>query len=103
MDGKCFNCNEIIFPFYKYFIFHVFAEIAKDLKSKLDKLKKQTVSIHNDILKNNEELKKIKIDIDRNRQKNLFLKNISRIKRIYRKKINFFVLQEKIYLSPLQR
>ena len=45
--------------------------IAKDnIKSKLSQIKKETVSIHNDILKNNEELKKIKIDIDRNRQKN---------------------------------
>ena len=44
---------------------------AKDneLKLKLNGLKKQTVKIHNDILINNKELQKIKIDIDRNKQK----------------------------------
>ena len=55
--------------------FSAFAE-NKSLKKNLDKLKKQTVIIHNDIIKNNSELKKIKIDIDRNSQKNLFLKSI---------------------------
>ena len=44
------------------------------LKKKLDKLKKQTVTIHNDIINNNKELKKIKVDIDRNAQKQLILK-----------------------------
>ena len=40
-----------------------------DLKVKLNSLKKQTVKIHNEILTNNKELKKIKIDLDRNTQK----------------------------------
>ena len=40
-----------------------------DLKVKLNSLKKQTVKIHNEILTNNKELKKIKMDLDRNTQK----------------------------------
>ena len=40
-----------------------------DLKIKLNSLKKQTVNIHNEIVKNNKELRKIKVDIDRNTQK----------------------------------
>ena len=40
-----------------------------DIKVKLNSLKKQTVKIHNEILINNKELKKIKIDLDRNTQK----------------------------------
>ena len=39
------------------------------IKLKLNSLKKQTVKIHNEILKNNKELEKIKIDIDKNTQK----------------------------------
>ena len=47
-----------------------------DLKVKLNSLKKQTVKIHNDILINNKELKKIKIDLDRNTQKKNYYKQI---------------------------
>ena len=54
---------------------------GKALKKKLSVLKKQTVSIHNDILKNDDELK-IKIDIEKNSQKKQFLKNISRTRRL---------------------
>ena len=51
---------------------------AKDneLKLKLNGLKKQTVKIHNDILINNKELQKIKIDIDRNKQKTIIFNPI---------------------------
>ena len=68
-------------------------------KKKLDTLKKQTVTIHNDILRNNKELKKIKIDIERNSQKQIILKKkIKSSENIGRRLI--FLLQEKIYLSP---
>ena len=81
--------------------FSVFAE-TKSLKKNLDKLKKQTVTIHNDIIKNNSELKKIKIDIDRNSQKKLiFEKHIKSREYIGRRLI--FLLQEKIYLSPVTK
>ena len=81
--------------------FSVFAE-TKSLKKNLDKLKKQTVTIHNDIIKNNSELKKIKIDIERNSQKKLiFEKHIK--SREYIGKRLIFLLQEKIYLSPVTK
>ena len=81
--------------------FSVFAE-TKSLKKNLDKLKKQTVTIHNDIIKNNSELKKIKIDIDRNSQKKfIFEKHIK--SREYIGKRLIFLLQEKIYLSPVTK
>ena len=46
--------------FFLIIISFSFLSAAKTdpLKTKLDTLKKQTVSIHNDILKNNKELKK---------------------------------------------
>ena len=69
------------------------------MKTKLDTLKKQTVSIHNDILKNNKELKKIKIDIERNSQKQIILKKrIKSGENVGRRLM--FLLQERIYLSP---
>tara|TARA_B100000579_G_scaffold437821_1_gene469241 strand:- start:2108 stop:3124 length:1017 start_codon:yes stop_codon:yes gene_type:complete len=72
----------------------------KSIKNKLSKLKKQTVVIHNDILKNNSELKRIKIDINRNTQKQvIFKKHIKNKEYLGRKLV--FLLQEKIYLSPL--
>ena len=64
-----------------FFFFVVFFNLlflgsaeSDPLKNKLDKLKKQTVTIHNDIINNNKELKKIKIDIERNSQKQIILK-----------------------------
>ena len=42
---------------------------SKSIKQKLSKLKKQTVSIHNDILKNDDELIKIKIGIEKKQTK----------------------------------
>ena len=41
------------------------------LEKKLNSLKKQTVELHNNIISNNKELKIIKLDIDRNRQKQI--------------------------------
>ncbi|MBD22968.1 MAG: hypothetical protein CL572_04835 [Alphaproteobacteria bacterium] len=72
------------------------------LKKKLGNLKRQTVSIHNDILNNNKELKKIKIDIERNSQKQLILKKrIKSGENVGRRLM--FLLQEKIYLSPVTK
>ena len=91
----------LFFLFLILLNFSVFAE-TKSLKKDLDKLKKQTVTIHNDIIKNNSELKKIKIDIDRNSQKKLiFEKHIK--SREYIGKRLIFLLQEKIYLSPVTK
>ncbi len=50
-----------------------FGSEDKTLKKKLSVLKKQTVSIHHDKLKNDDELKKIKIYIERNSQKKIIL------------------------------
>ena len=85
-------------------LFFMFSQtIAKDhIKSKLSQIKKETVSIHNDILKNNEELKKIKIDIDRNRQKKIiYEKYIKDRENISRRLV--FLLQDKIYISPITK
>lgn len=91
----------LFFLFLILLNFSVFAE-TKSLKKNLDKLKKQTVTIHNDIIKNNSELKKIKIDIDRNSQKKfIFEKHIK--SREYIGKRLIFLLQEKIYLSPVTK
>ena len=47
------------------------------LEQRLNSLKKQTVTIHNNIIKNNKELKAIKLDIDKNKQKQIiYLKYI---------------------------
>ena len=90
--------------FFLIIISFSFLSAAKPgpLKTKLDTLKKQTVSIHNDILKNNKELKKIKIDIERNSQKQIILKKrIKSGENIGRRLI--FLLQERIYLSPANK
>ena len=87
--------------FFLIIISFSFLSAAKlgPLKTKLETLKKQTVSIHNDILKNNKELKKIKIDIERNSQKLIILKKrIKSGENIGRRLM--FLLQERIYLSP---
>ncbi len=72
------------------------------LKKRISILKKQTVLIHNDILKNNDELKKIKIDIEKNSQKkNIFETHIKNRENTSRRL--FFLLQEKIYISPIAK
>ena len=68
--------------------------------SKLNILKKQTVDIHNEILKNNKELKKIKINIDKNTQKQFIFKKYIKDKEYLGRRL-VFLLQEKIYLSPI--
>ena len=87
--------------FFLIIISFSFLSAAKlgPLKTKLETLKKQTVSIHNDILKNNKELKKIKIDIERNSQKQIILKKRIKSGENIGKRL-MFLLQERIYLSP---
>ena len=41
------------------------------LEKRLNSLKKQTVKLHNNIIINNKELRDIKLDIDKNRQKQI--------------------------------
>ena len=65
-----------------------------DLKIKLNSLKKQTVNIHNEIVKNNKELKKIKVDIDRNQQKKIIFNRYIKDKDLLGRRI-IFLLQDK--------
>ena len=58
------------------------------------------VNIHNSIIKNNKELKSIKVDIDRNKQSNYFLKYIK--DKNYLENV-YFLLQEKLYISEFSR
>ena len=74
----------------------------KSLKKKLSALKKQTVSIHNDILKNDDELKKIKVDIEKNSQKKTIFEKHVKDKEIVSRRL-FLLLQDKIYISPVNK
>ena len=75
---------------------------GKSIKQKLSKLKKQTVSIHNDILKNDDELKKIKIDIEKNKQRKIIFERYIKDKEDTSRRL-FFLLQDKIYISPINK
>ncbi len=85
-------------------IFCSLESFAKDslLKIKLNGLKKQTVKIHNNILENNKELKKIKIDIDRNTQKKIIYKKYIKNKDLLGRRI-VFLLQDKFYTNQFTR
>ena len=72
------------------------------LEKKLNDLKKQTVEIHNNIISNNKELKIIKLEIDRNRQKQIIYLKYIKDKEILGKRL-FFLLQEKLYVSEISR
>ena len=74
----------------------------KDLKVKLNNLKKQTVKIHNEILINNKELKKIKIDLDRNTQKKIIINKYIKNKDLLGRRI-IFLLQDKFYTNQFTR
>ena len=74
----------------------------KGIKQKLSKLKKQTVSIHNDILKNDDELKKIRIGIEKNKQKKIIFERYIKDKEDTSRRL-FFLLQDKIYISPINK
>ncbi len=73
-----------------------------ELKLKLNSLKKQTVKIHNDILINNKELKKIKVDIDRNEQKKIIFNKYIKDKDLLGRRI-IFLLQDKFYTNQFTR
>ena len=80
------------------FIFsNSYADNSK-LKFKLNSMKKQTVNIHNEILQNNEELKKIKVDIDRNKQKKIIFNKYIKDKEFLGQRI-VFLLQDKFYTN----
>ena len=72
------------------------------LEKKLNDLKKQTVKLHNNIISNNKELKIIKLDIDRNRQKQIIYLKYIKDKEVLGKRL-FFLLQEKLYVSEISR
>ena len=72
------------------------------LETKLNDLKKQTVEIHNNIISNNKELKIIKLDIDRNRQKQIIYLRYIKDKEVLGTRL-FFLLQEKLYVSEISR
>ncbi len=72
------------------------------LKNKLNGLKKQTVKIHNEFLINNKELKKIKIDIDRNSQKKIIFNKYIKDKDLLGRRI-VFLLQDKFYTNQFTR
>ena len=88
-------------------LFIVLSQFSDSLsKNKLEKklygLKKQTVEIHNNIISNNKELKVIKLDIDRNRQKQIIYLRYIKDKEVLGKRL-FFLLQEKLYVSEISR
>ena len=72
------------------------------LEKKLNSLKKQTVELHNNIISNNKELKIIKLDIDRNRQKQIIYLRYIKDKEVLGQRL-FFLLQEKLYVSEVSR
>ena len=74
----------------------------RDLKVKLNNLKKQTVKIHNEILINNKELKKIKIHLDRNTQKKIIINKYIKNKDLLGRRI-IFLLQDKFYTNQFTR
>ena len=78
------------------------AHSKSKLEKKLNDLKKQTVKIHNNIISNNKELKIIKLDIDRNRQKQIIYLRYIKDKEVLGKRL-FFLLQEKLYVSEISR
>ena len=71
-------------------------------KKKLSTLKKQTVQIHDEILQNNEELEKIKVDIDRNTQKKIIFNKYIKDKDFLGRRI-VFLLQDKFYTNQFTR
>ena len=88
-----------VFFFTSYVCFY--AE-GKNFKKKLSGLKKQTVVIHNDILKNDDELKNIKIDIEKNSQKKTIFEKHIKDKEVVSRRL-FLLLQDKIYTSPVNK
>ena len=92
----------------KYFFiifFFLISDLAlsndtENIRTKLDILKKQTVKLHNEIISNNKDLKKINIDINKNKQKQLILKKYIQDKENIVDGL-VFLMREKIYLSQI--
>ena len=84
------------------FFFQINNALAKEtetnLKNRLSNLKKQTVQIHNTIIENNNELKKINLDIEKNKQKQIIFRKYIKDKEDIAKRL-VFLMQEKIYIS----
>ena len=93
----------LIVFFIFFFISNVcFYAEGKNFKKKLSGLKKQTVAIHNDILKNDDELRNIKIDIEKNSQKKTIFEKHIKDKEVVSRRL-FLLLQDKIYTSPINK
>ncbi len=93
----------LIVFFIFFFISNVcFYAESKNFKKKLSGLKKQTVAIHNDILKNDDELRNIKIDIEKNSQKKTIFEKHIKDKEVVSRRL-FLLLQDKIYTSPINK
>ena len=71
------------------------------LEKRLNGLKKQTVKLHNNIIINNKELKDIKLDIDKNRQKQIIYLRYIKDKEILGR--DYFFTARKLYVSELTR
>ncbi len=84
-----------------FFFTESFANEPK-IKIKLNGLKKQTVQIHNEILKNNKELEKIKIEIDRNTQNKIIFNKKIKDKDLLGRRI-IFLLQDQFYTNQFTR
>ncbi|MEE2695341.1 MAG: peptidoglycan DD-metalloendopeptidase family protein [Pseudomonadota bacterium] len=86
------------------FVFNTSDSAIKDskLKDKLNTLKKQTVKIHNEILRNNKELDQIKLDIDKNTQQKIIFNKYIKNREILGGRL-VFLLQEKFYTNQLTR
>ncbi len=67
-------------------------------RAKLNSLKKQTVSMHNQILENNKDLENIKLDIEKNKQEQIIFKKYIKDKEELAKRL-VFLLQEKHYVT----
>ena len=93
----------LIVFFIFFFISNVcFYAEGKNFKKRLSGLKKQTVAIHNDILKNDDELRNIKIDIEKNSQKKTIFEKHIKDKEFVSRRL-FLLLQDKIYTSPINK
>lgn len=90
-----------IFFFFLFSFSNLFSKTS-ELKTRLNKLKIQTVKIHNNIIENNKELKKIKIDIDRNTQKKIIFNKYIKDKDLLGRRI-IFLLQDKFYTNQFTR
>ena len=93
---------KFIFQIFSLLIFSNSFAVNPTIKVELNNLKKQTVKIHNEILNNNKELQKIKLDIDRNTQKKIIFNKYINDKDLLGRRI-IFLLQDKFYTNQFTR